>query len=376
MKKISSLLNRAIIASIILIVMFSFTAHAEMMRFLRIKLYYEPLVETVDLDAIRLRSDQKGYSFSYSFDKDNSTYEQGDELMVSVTVKADAGTDFTELKAASCKLNGEEAVSLKVAEDGRQVRLSFCMPALPVKLRTPSNLTFDREGMARWDAVPNADGYELEVQRINDSGARMRCEDAKTETNEADLGPKIYKKKGDYLYTVKAVSDLYWLKDSDEAELGYGDSVLLSQEDIGYPSTGFKKDGTYEIDGEPVKDALIKIEGKWYYFGADGKMKKGWKHINGDWYYFEDDYRMAKGTRSIEERTYFFDTETGKMRTGFVMTENGERFFGNDGVERTGWIKCDGKTYFLYEDGSRCREQLIDKDNRAYLFNENGELIE
>ena len=38
------------------------------------------------------------------------------------------------------------------------------------------------------------------------------------------------------------------------------------------------------------------VNGKWYYLGADGKMRTGWNMISDVWYYLNGDGSMAVST--------------------------------------------------------------------------------
>ncbi len=43
----------------------------------------------------------------------------------------------------------------------------------------------------------------------------------------------------------------------------------------------------YDKDGHRLKDGRYKIDGKYYYFDADGVQRTGWQKIGDDYYYFE-----------------------------------------------------------------------------------------
>lgn len=65
-----------------------------------------------------------------------------------------------------------------------------------------------------------------------------------------------------------------------------------------------------------IKNSWKEINGKWYRFGFDGYMIKGWymnvkDDFSFDWYYLNDDGSMVTGTKEINGMKYNFDS-TGK----------------------------------------------------------------
>ena len=125
---------------------------------------------------------------------------------------------------------------------------------------------------------------------------------------------------GNYYFTVypkKGGSDLMVVSDAFEV-----DSDILSaiKKAINYSKTtithsnagkavnlevtlGWKQNpnGTWRYrlsQSSYAKSQWLNINGKWYYFGADGIMLTGWQQINGLYYYFNKDGDLAQGSIS------------------------------------------------------------------------------
>lgn len=126
----------------------------------------------------------------------------------------------------------------------------------------------------------------------------------------------------------------------------------------------------YGADGQPVKWSQ-KIGGSWYYFNGSGVMQTGWVTWSADGAksYFDPSTGRAKtGWQQLDGRRYYFDPLTGKsvrwsqeidgkwyyfngssvMSTGLVSWGDGTKsYFGSDGAAAVGWRTVDGATYYF-----------------------------
>lgn len=123
-----------------------------------------------------------------------------------------------------------------------------------------------------------------------------------------------------------------------------------------YGPDGKKVTGLYEIknklylfDSKGVMKTGRKKAGKYYYyFCADGYAIKGWKKISGKWYYFaKSNYHMVKGVKKLGGKIYLFYSD-GVMKTkGWRKDSQGNWYYINAGgdatVGTTRWIG--GKKY-------------------------------
>lgn len=110
-------------------------------------------------------------------------------------------------------------------------------------------------------------------------------------------------------------------------------------------------------DGSFPAAGLAGIEGKTYYFDANGYMQTGWQYISYKWYYFDGDGSQAFGWRQLDGKWYYLDSYAGgQMKTGW-MDINGQRYhFDQNGVMSVGiFFPEDGENgagYAYQTDGS------------------------
>ena len=119
--------------------------------------------------------------------------------------------------------------------------------------------------------------------------------------------------------------------------------------------TGWQKvDGKYYFLGAngSVRTGWQKIWGKYYHFDSDGVMQTGWQKIDGAWYYFgnEKNGAMQVGWQIVDHE-YYYIVDSGVMQTYWRKIDGNYYFFGANGVRRTGWQKIWGKWYYLDENG-------------------------
>ena len=346
--------------------------------YVRLELNYDVYVENYDLSGVEIVSYQDGYETEFSLPQANDSYKAGDELRIDVVLTADDGFTFTDIKKGSCKMDDVVADELMVSQDGKKVSLVFKMPAVTISLRKPVNLKLSKEGMASWDEVNNADSYNVVVQKMNDMGVREYVESRETGENSCSLFDIMYAMPGDYLFTVEAKSRKYYFLTSETAELPLSDSVETTMDDIGHLPNMIDDFGRARYDYDVfAADEMLKIGGLWYYFGKDNLRKSGFVKVNGKYYYFSPDtYERQVGIVKTGGKTYYMDPVSAELVTGFVSVDGKEKFFSSNGAAKTGWVSYKGKKYFINPDGSRNYKQLIDKDNRTYLFDKEGALIE
>ncbi len=80
------------------------------------------------------------------------------------------------------------------------------------------------------------------------------------------------------------------------------------------------------------------INGKWYYFGAGGAMTYGWQYIGRKWYYMNGDGIMQTGLQKIGGKWYYF-AGSGAMQTGWKKIGGKWYYFAASGAAKTGWLK-------------------------------------
>ena len=121
---------------------------------------------------------------------------------------------------------------------------------------------------------------------------------------------------------------------------------------------------SYWETGALDEPGWMTIQGKKYYFNANGKLASGNTTINGKQYYFNPkDNSLAVGLTTIGKNTYLFD-KNNQMLKGFQR-------FTNNGVKQT--------SYFSKKNGAMLKSfrkiKLNGKWNRYYFSKKNGAML-
>ena len=93
-----------------------------------------------------------------------------------------------------------------------------------------------------------------------------------------------------------------------------------------------------------------KINGKWYYYGANGQKVKGWLKYKNHTYYLNKNGRMITSWKKINGSWYYFDKK-GRMKTGWIKRGSKKYYMGGNGKMQTGWVKSKGRTYYMCSEG-------------------------
>ena len=197
----------------------------------------------------------------------------------------------------------------------------------------------------------------------------------------------------------------------------------------------YKADGEtyYQVDSKPITNTWKWHGGRWYYFGADGKMLKstvtpdgylvdiegmlvspGWNYQGGKWYYAESGGKVFRGDWKKIGGTWYAFHADGKMYAGewsgnyflkadgamadneWVFDKNYNSWFyikpggtyasrewkGNYYLKAGGYMAKSEfiydpnykATYYLKEDGSYVKNQWLQIKGKWYHFRKYGEL--
>ena len=362
-----------------LLLSFPLSAYAGDIKYIRLESTQTPTIGEVDVGSISYDV-MPGQAYSVSnFDfKNKSDYKLGDSVKATFTLIANEDSKFIDIKPAACIVDNETAATdIEIKDNGKTLVLNFDLPAIHVKLEAPGNLKLSEDGLATWDKVANADNYTVKIQKMNTTGGRDTVKLVKTNKSYFDMSDYMYSDEGDYLYSVMALSDTYYLDDSDYSGLSVGESILVKEEDIGEDISILNdEDGKARLSGEYVSNKEIKIAGQWFYFGEDSIWISGWREDLEGWKYYDPEtHRRVKGITKIDGKEYYFDKETGLMQTGLVNTPEGEVFYSATGERALGWLSYDGDTYYINKDGTRNTKMLIDPNNKTYIFYKDGRLV-
>jgi len=125
----------------------------------------------------------------------------------------------------------------------------------------------------------------------------------------------------------------------------------------------------YSADGVPVT-GLQQIDGKRYFFNSKGVMQTGWLTKSGKTYYLDEQGVLVTGTQKIDGKYYYFNSK-GVMHTGWITSGGKTYYFNGDGVRVTGKQVIDGKTYYFSSKGVMTVGWLT-SGAKKYYFHEDG----
>lgn len=123
-------------------------------------------------------------------------------------------------------------------------------------------------------------------------------------------------------------------------------------------------------DGSYASNTWIRVDGAWYYMGADSFAASGWQLVDGTWYYLSQDASslgaMLTGwffDPALAEWFYLApETEgQGAMKTGWIFDPSYNSWFylNESGAMLTGWQLLDGSWYYF---------QPVSNGSRGALF--------
>ena len=353
-------------------------------RYVRISNEYHPLVGKVDASLVTFRPANSGYELTYEFVDDPAEVGVGESYIVKFHLTCGQGYLFTDVKEASCQIQGDPNSYLKemsLSDDGLSLDLTFDMSPLKMQLTAPENLGWDGD-VAIWDEVPHASAYSISVSIINDRGGLNRQSRLTVTENKVNLRGRMYSKPGDYVFSVTAVPDeeKYYFTGSEETVLDYENSKMITSNDVGMNDGYFTKDSkgntSYVRASKRLASGDYLIEGYIYRFDDSGNMMHGFQDISGVLYYYGTNGQLLYGWFQDNGHWYYAD-EKGIVQTGFVDVE-GKTFYLDPiltGRMTTGWKKVDGKTYYFMPDGAMNRDKLIDENKMVSVFDDDGVLV-
>ena len=125
-------------------------------------------------------------------------------------------------------------------------------------------------------------------------------------------------------------------------------------------------------DGTYAKNEFREIEGKTYYFNAEGYMVTGWKEIDGQWYFF---YPAGDMKKNAWEGNYWLGENGAMVREDWV--DDHKYYVGKDGawIENYGiprWIRDGVGWWYDNGDGTYPKEEFKNIDGTDYYFDNRG----
>ena len=131
-----------------------------------------------------------------------------------------------------------------------------------------------------------------------------------------------------------------------ELEIEKTDTYNVAKEQWVQEEAGWK----YYANNQEVK-GWKQVDGKWFFFNAEGVMQKWWVQDNGTWYYLNG---------------------AGEMQTGWLQ-DNGTWYYleASGAMKASQWFEVDGKWYYVDATGALAVNTTVD----GYTVNANGEWV-
>ena len=119
-----------------------------------------------------------------------------------------------------------------------------------------------------------------------------------------------------------------------------------------------------------VKDQWVQEEAGWKYY-ANNKEVTGWKQIEGKWYFFNAEGVSQKWWVQ-DNGTWYYLNGSGEMQTGWLQ-DNGTWYYleGSGAMKANQWFEVDGKWYHVEASGALSVNTVVD----GYTVNANGEWV-
>ena len=127
-------------------------------------------------------------------------------------------------------------------------------------------------------------------------------------------------------------------------------------------SNGWK----YKEGGKYVTNSWKDIDGKRYYFDANGYRVTGWQTIGGKKYFFMPEGYMMTGWISFGQTRYYLMPD-GHMLTGWCSFGSTKYYLASDGKMVRGWQTISGKKYFFMPEGYMMTGWISFGKTRYYL---------
>ncbi len=172
------------------------------------------------------------------------------------------------------------------------------------------------------------------------------------------------------------VSGISAAVDLDYSYVDYSKLIIPRTTALKPEDTGWKTDGTHywyvQENGQILKTAFKTIDGKRYFFDANGYRVTGWAAIGGNRYFFNNKGVMKTGWLEKGGKTYYLDKTTGVMKTGWITLDDGKYYMKSNGVMKTGWLQIGKKYYYLDKGSGAMMTGWLKIRKKQYYLNKNG----
>ena len=154
--------------------------------------------------------------------------------------------------------------------------------------------------------------------------------------------------------------------------------VVADGADALEPSEGDGGDSADELadpdpvqPAEPIVPGLKAVGDRFQYVNDDGSLvTSDWKTVDGKRYYFDADGTSVRWSQKIDGNWYYFDRAC-EMQTGWITwsADGLKSYFGPDGKAWLGWQKLDGRWYYFSPSGGKSVRWSQKIGGKWYYFN-------
>lgn len=121
-------------------------------------------------------------------------------------------------------------------------------------------------------------------------------------------------------------------------------------------------------------EIVVSGESEWFYFNSNGKAAREWKQIGGQWYFFGEktDFPYMRTRFADYEGKKYYLGNSGVMRKGWI-NDNGYYYYADShGVVLSGWQKIGGNIFYFESSYGRMAKGLREINGVLYDFGQNG----
>ena len=161
------------------------------------------------------------------------------------------------------------------------------------------------------------------------------------------------------------------------AKVNFEEKVAKAKEEFARQNVAFNLDELLKSDA-PSTEGFVKFgwsqneKGEWNFLVDSNSTKAtGWKQIEGKWYFFNAEGVMQKWWVK-DGNTWYYLNGSGEMQTGW-LNDNGTWYYleASGAMKANQWFEVDGKWYHVTESGALSVNTTVD----GYNVNENGEWV-
>ena len=119
---------------------------------------------------------------------------------------------------------------------------------------------------------------------------------------------------------------------------------------------------------------FVTISGKTYFY-ENGKRATGWKNIEGNWYYFVPSAGVMQHSNKTIDGIYYKFNADGTLAGGVWKTTKGESKYYVAGHFVTGLYEINGKNYYFNKNGVLLKSTKVEEGNKIYTIDESGIVV-